>query len=134
MNAVLGVVMIGSGAESPLAEEIARLSGVAVVNFCGKTSLKELQWIIAKCSAIVSNDTGTMHLAGALGTQVLSLFGPTSSESFRPPGGQSRVIQGQAPCAPCYPYPTCGLKTCRAMDDISVPQVIDHLSKITKLG
>jgi ADP-heptose:LPS heptosyltransferase len=76
----------------------------------------------------VSNDTGTMHMASALGTRVLALFGPTSQDSFGPIGDQSYVLQGQAHCSPCYPYPTCDLKECLAMDNISPRQVIESLS------
>lgn len=121
------VVMIGSSAEAGLAENIAQISGVPIVNLCGKTGLGELQWVLSKCAAIVSNDTGAMHLAGALGVQVLSLFGPTSAKSFRPPGKHNRVIEGYAPCSPCYPHPTCQLRTCQAMNDIASSQVIDGL-------
>jgi lipopolysaccharide heptosyltransferase II len=122
------VVMIGSASESVHADEIAALSGVPIVNWCGKTGLKELQWIISKCAAIISNDTGTMHLAGALGTQVLALFGPTSAASFKPPGENNRIIQGHAPCSPCYPHPTCDLSSCLAMNNIAPPQVIEGLT------
>jgi heptosyltransferase-2 len=121
------VVMIGSAAESAIAENISQISGIPIVNLCGLTGLSELQWILGNCAAIVSNDTGTMHLAGALGVQVLSLFGPTSAKSFRPPGKNNRFIEGYAPCSPCYPHPTCQQQTCQAMNDIAPAQVIDGL-------
>ena len=124
------VVMFGGVQEAGLASEIASISGVPVVNLCGKTGLGELQWLIRKCSAVVSNDTGIMHMAGALGTQVVALFGPTSPDSFRPPGKLQSIVQGSAPCSPCYPHPTCGLETCHAMNSISASQVIDGISSL----
>jgi lipopolysaccharide heptosyltransferase II len=124
------IVVFGTSEEAPLASAIAESSGVPIVNLCGKTRLPELQWLLRQCNAFVSNDTGTMHLATALGTPVVALFGPTSRESFGPLTTQSRTIQGEAPCSPCYPYPTCTLKGCLAMEDISSHEVIAALSSI----
>ena len=124
------VVMFGTSEEAPLATAIASISGVPIVNLCGKTAISELQWLLQKCTAFVSNDTGTMHLATALGMPVLGLFGPTSHESFGPLGLLSRTLQGRASCAPCYPHPTCNLRECLAMGDISSKQVIECLSNI----
>jgi lipopolysaccharide heptosyltransferase II len=128
------IAVIGSADEAPIADDIAALSGIPIANFCGKTGLAELQWIIRRCTAIVCNDTGTMHLAGALGTPVVALFGPTSPQSFRPPGEQLIIIEGEASCAPCYPHPTCKLLSCRAMQDISSRHVIDQLTAILTTG
>jgi heptosyltransferase-2 len=124
------VVMFGARAEATLAAEISKLSGVPVVNLCGKTKLREIQWLISECTVFVSNDTGLMHLAGALGTPVVALFGPTNPNSFRPPGHRQRVVEGRAPCAPCYPHPVCDLTACEAMNGISAPQVIDNISDL----
>lgn len=126
------VVMFGGAVEAGLVKDIAEISGVPVVNLCGKTGLGELQWLIRMCHVFVSNDTGIMHMAGALGAPVVSLFGPTSSTSFSPPGERQHIIQGHAPCSPCYPHPTCDLKRCRAMDDISLSQVIHLVSSLMK--
>jgi len=124
------IVMFGTSEEGSLASEVARISGVPIVNMCGRTGVKELQWLLHKCTAFVSNDTGTMHLASALGTPVVALFGPTSHESFGPLGTMSRTIQGHAHCSPCYPRPTCNLGRCIAMEDISSTQVIQCLLSI----
>jgi len=124
------VVMFGGPDEVCLAADIANISGVPIINFCGKTQLGELQWMISRCSALVANDTGIMHLAGALGTPVVALFGPTDPYSFKAPGGRHRVVQGHAHCSPCYPRPTCELQTCVAMANISPSQVIDSISHL----
>jgi heptosyltransferase-2 len=124
------VVMFGGPGEAALGDEIAAISGVSVVNMCGKTTLRQLQWLIRECDAFVSNDTGIMHMAGALGTPVVALFGPTSPASFRPPGDLQHVVEGHAPCSPCYPRPACDLTTCSAMHSILAPQVIDGISNL----
>jgi lipopolysaccharide heptosyltransferase II len=122
------VAMFGVPEEAPLAAAIAATSGVPIVNLCGKTDVRQLQWLLRKCRVFLSNDTGTMHMAVALGIPVVALFGPTSPDSFGPRGDRDRVVQGKVPCSPCYPHPTCDLKKCLAMDTISPEQVIECLS------
>ena len=128
------VVMFGDKEEARIADEIAALGGADVISFCGKTSLGELQWLIRSCAVLVCNDTGTMHLAAALGTPVVALFGPTSPTTFGPLGEEHRVIQGRAHCSPCWPHPTCDLRGCIAMDAITPSTVIDCLAEILSVG
>jgi heptosyltransferase-1 len=124
------VVFFGAPEEATLVAAIARSSGVSIVNLCGKTRIEELQWLLKKCTVFVSNDTGAMHIAAAVGTPVVALFGPTSPESFGPLGDQHRTLQGRAPCSPCYPRPSCNLESCLAMESISAQQVIKSLNSI----
>jgi ADP-heptose:LPS heptosyltransferase len=118
-------VMFGGPEERALAEQITATAGVPIVDFCGKTGIQELPWLLQMCTALVTNDTGVMHMAAAVGTPVVALFGPTSPLGFAPTG--ALVVQGKIHCSPCYPYPTCDLKGCGAMDDISVARVKDSL-------
>jgi len=130
-NAGARLVMFGTPEEAPLAAAIASTSGVPIVNLCvEKNGVPELQWLLRKCAAFVSNDTGTMHMAAALGTPVVALFGPTSPASCGPLGTLSHTLCGQAPCSPCFPHPTCDLTHCLAMENISSQQVIECLSSI----
>jgi lipopolysaccharide heptosyltransferase II len=126
-------VMFGGPDEMDLAEQIATAAGVPIVNFCGKTGVGELPWLLQKCKAVVINDTGLMHLAAAVGTPVVALFGPTSPLAFAPKGEQHFVIQGHVHCSPCYPYPTCDLQGCGAMDDISTQHVKNSLRNLLSL-
>jgi ADP-heptose:LPS heptosyltransferase len=123
-------VMFGGVEERRLAEQITAAAGVPIVDFCGKAGVEELSWLLQRCTALVTNDTGVMHLAAAVGTPVVSLFGPTSPLGFAPTG--ALVVQGKIHCSPCYPYPTCDLRGCGAMDDISAARVKDSLR--TTLG
>jgi ADP-heptose:LPS heptosyltransferase len=118
-------VMFGGAEERALAEQIATTAGVPIVDFCGKAGIQELAGLLEMCTALVTNDTGVMHMAAAVGTPVVTLFGPTSPLGFAPAG--ALVVQGKIHCSPCYPYPTCDLKGCGAMDDISVARVKDSL-------
>ena len=76
-----------------------------MLNLIGKTSLRELCILLSICDVVLTNDTGPMHLAAAVGTSVVVPFGSTSPELTGPglPGEEKhRLILGQAPCAPCF--------------------------------
>lgn len=87
-----------------IADGIER-TGAPVVNVAGKTSLPELCAVLGLCRAVLTNDTGPMHLAAAVGTPVVVPFGSTAPELTGPglPGDvRHKIIPGQAPCAPCF--------------------------------
>ncbi|HYV29355.1 MAG TPA: lipopolysaccharide heptosyltransferase II [Candidatus Eisenbacteria bacterium] len=76
-----------------------------VLNLAGATSLRELAALLKACEVVLTNDTGPMHLAAALGTPVVALFGSTSP-AFTSPGlpgsAQNVLLQSPVPCAPCF--------------------------------
>lgn len=104
------MVVFGGKADIPLAEELSgRLAGIPHTILAGKTTLAELMAALALCRLVITNDTGPMHLAAALGVPVVTPFGSTSPELTGPglPGDpRHRLLLGQAPCAPCF------LRTC----------------------
>jgi heptosyltransferase-2 len=122
-----GIVVFGGLGDVPLAEELAAQLQSAAPTLrvlAGKTSLRELLAALLCCRVFLTNDTGPMHVAAALGVPVVVPFGSTSSILTGPgmPGDpQHRLIQSQAPCAPCF------LRTCpidhRCLLDISVEAV-----------
>ncbi|HMP83461.1 MAG TPA: lipopolysaccharide heptosyltransferase II, partial [Verrucomicrobiota bacterium] len=95
-------------------------------NLAGKTSLRELMAVLKVSSVLLTNDSGPMHVAAALGTPVVVPFGSTSPELTGPglPGdARHKLIQSDAPCSPCF------LRECpidfRCMNGISVERVVD---------
>jgi heptosyltransferase-1 len=98
--------IIGSSDESSLASEIANAAPGRTLNFAGKTSLPELVEILRLSKALITNDTGPMHIAAALGKPVIGIFGPTDPKRTGPYGQISRVLQRELPCAPCM-KPVC---------------------------
>ncbi len=97
------------------------------VNLAGETTLKMLAALYAKADVVVSTDTGPMHLAVAVGTTVVALFGPTAPWRTGPYGSGNQVITAGQGCAPCFKR---HCPTCDCMALISVDQVFDAVSKI----
>lgn len=92
-------VLTGGPEDRAMAEEIVRLGGSGVINLVGATTVTELKEVLARAKAVVSCDTGPMHLAVALGREVIALFGPADPRRTGPFKGV--VIQKETPCAPC---------------------------------
>lgn len=116
------ILLIGSEGERPVLEQVARSMRSPVVNLAGRTDLSALMGLLAKARLLVSNDTGAMHVAAAVGTPVLAIFGPTDAEATGPVGQSTRLLRQPVPCSPCL------LRECpidhRCMTRISVEQVL----------
>jgi len=97
----LDVVLLGSKDDQELAQSASALTKHQVANLTGKTSLREAIGIIQRATLAVGPDTGLMHIAAAVGTPVISLWGATDPERTGPYGFADLVIRGQAPCVPC---------------------------------
>jgi heptosyltransferase-2 len=95
-------VLVGAEGDRDAGREIesALPPGVAVVNLMGRTDLRQLAGVLARCSAFVSNDSGAMHLAAAVGVPVTAIFGPTD-ERVTSPLGDHDVLVHQVFCRPC---------------------------------
>lgn len=104
--------VIGGGGDEPLAAEIVAASNGKASSLCGKTSLQELLWLIKGASFVVTNDTGPMHMAAALGVPVVAVFGPTNPARTGPYGAGHRVLQAQLPCVPCFKRAGCAHMDC----------------------
>jgi heptosyltransferase-2 len=90
-------------AAESLAAGITRAVGETPLNLAGRTSLRELAAALKICDLVVTNDSGPMHLAAAVGSAVAAVFGSTSPELTGPVfSPRARVICCHAPCAPCF--------------------------------
>lgn len=126
-------LILGGKADVVLANEIE--SAIArgqdgTINLAGKTSLRELCAVIQQCRVLLTNDTGPMHIAAALGRPVVVPFGSTSPELTGPlsaNGTRHQLIKSDAPCAPCF------LRECpidfRCMKGISVERIVEAVMK-----
>jgi len=96
-----GIVM-GAAGEENLAQRILAGSGPAWVSACGAGTLRLAAELLRGCDAAVCNDTGTMHLAAAVGTPVVALFGPSEPQWTGPRGLGHRILRANCACAPCF--------------------------------
>jgi lipopolysaccharide heptosyltransferase II len=96
--------LVGTGKDSPVAEEVRTLAGSPpnVENLCGTTSLAELIDLLRQCRLVLTNDTGTMHLATLLGVQTVAIFGSTEPALTGPLGPGHVVLRRQVECSPCF--------------------------------
>lgn len=93
--------VLGGKDDRSLGEKIARAGTAEVLNLCGATSLPEMIEWLRGCDLVITNDTGPMHVAAALGRPLLALFGPTAPERTGPYGQLGNVLRLKLPCSPC---------------------------------
>ena len=116
-------VLIGGKGEEVLGQNIARGMRCKPIVLSGKTTIQELMGVLSRCSVLVTNDTGPMHVAQALGVPVAAVFGSTDPATTAPHGQSQGVVQSSVRCAPCL------LRACpidhRCMTQVSVEQVVE---------
>ncbi|HEX5216531.1 MAG TPA: glycosyltransferase family 9 protein [Vicinamibacterales bacterium] len=123
------IVLTGSAGDRPMVDEVARaLEGVRVIDAAGDVDLPTLAAVLADLDLLVTSDTGPMHLAGAMHTPIVALFGPSHPERYGPLAMQHRVIRVDLPCSPCgqvrLPPARCRGHVPDCMDGITVDAVV----------
>jgi lipopolysaccharide heptosyltransferase II len=94
--------LFGAPGEAAMGEELAAQVTGSCENLVGKTTLAELITHLKECDLLLTNDTGTMHLAAALGVPTVSIFGSTEPSLTGPLGNHHRVLRHHVPCSPCF--------------------------------
>jgi len=117
----LPVVFTGESPEGPIAR-IRSLMEAPSASAAGETSLRELAALYEKASVLLTTDSGPMHLAAAVGTPVVALFGPTSPERTGPYGEGHVVIRKDMDCSPCFRK---ACETMECMKTIRVEEVFE---------
>lgn len=124
------IVLTGSTAEISLVEELPHLE--STINLVGKTDILQLGALLERCEVCLTCDSGPMHIAAAVGTPTIALFGPTDPSRHRPYGTGHTVIEKSVLCRPCYK------RTCHRQDtlhlcmqEIKITEVVEALA--TKL-
>ena len=95
------VAVLGRKEETELGAAMAA-EAPGLLDLTGRTSLAALGGLLAKAPLAVANDSGTMHLAAALGAPTLGIFGPTSPRTSHPLGAAAHALWAEVECAPCY--------------------------------
>jgi len=117
------VILFGSNEDRKSADAVQQNAHHPLTNLAGKTNLKEAIAVIARCNLFISNDSGLMHVAGALNIPTVAIFGSTNPVTTSPAGDKSIVIYKNASCSPCLKE-TCPTDF-RCMDMISVEEVCE---------
>lgn len=134
----LPVLLLGSGKEAPLCEQIVAAAPDAPLrNLAGRTSLAEALGLIAGARALVSNDSGLMHVAAGLGLPQVAVFGSSSPQHTPPLNDRARVLwlktdaayQPPLDCAPCFER-ECPLGHTRCLNDIGPDRVLAALQSL----
>lgn len=123
------IIYFGDRNGAPLVNDICQEGTERLINLAGKTSIRELMALIKLCHAFLTNDSGPMHMAAALNTPLLALFGSTSDLTTGP-YKNGTVIHKHVPCSPCYRR-ECPIDF-RCMTQIGVDQVYSELRRILK--
>lgn len=97
------VVILGGPGDEDIAEHVSKGIGAASFNLAGKTSILESAELLKRCNVLVTNDTGVMHLAAAVGTQCVAIFSSHNYAGQWYPWGKGHVVlRGEADCGPCF--------------------------------
>ncbi len=94
--------LIGSNKDHEVAEEIKQLSGGQCINLCGKTQIDQAIDLIATAGLVVCNDSGLMHVAAAVGTPLVSVFGSSSPDHTPPLSDKAKILSLNLDCSPCF--------------------------------
>jgi heptosyltransferase II len=117
------IALFGSKTERELCAEVARLlEGHAVINYAGQTTLGQFIDLASGCELFLTNDSGSMHIASALGVPTVAIFGATDDTTTGPTGLNARVVRQPVDCSPCL------LRECpidhRCMTGVSADRVV----------
>jgi len=121
-------LILGTAKEVSLGRELAGQLGAAATDLTGKTNLSELMQHVRRCCLLITNDTGTMHLAAYLGVPTVAIFGSTEPGLTGPIGHGHVVLRHHVECSPCF------LRECpldfRCMNAVTVDEVVTAASRV----
>jgi len=121
-------ILLGTATDMAVGETIAKTLGDSCVNRIGQTTLEQLIDELRECRLLLTNDTGTMHLASLLGVPTVAIFGSTEPRLTKPLGGRQIIVRHQVECSPCF------LRECpidfRCMKAVRVEEAINAVLSI----
>ena len=124
------IALFGSKSERELCEQIAgRLNGrIEVANYAGETTLAQFIDLASACELFLTNDSGAMHIASALGVPTVAIFGATDDTTTGPTGSNARVVRQPVSCSPCL------LRECpidhRCMTEVGADRVVKEAREL----
>ena len=125
------VVLTGQNKDSYLARHIVSKAKSKPVNFVGKTNILQLAALMRRCKVYISPDSAPLHVAAAMNTPIIGLFGPTDPLRHMPPAAKKIIFNRELKCAPCYSG-VCKIKTHLCMKEITPEQVAQKVLELMK--
>lgn len=125
------IILLGSKSDHALAQNISLEAGnhPQIHNWCGDTSLDEAIALIGICKALISNDSGLMHIAAALKIPQVAIFGSSDPQHTPPLSNKAKVLYLNLPCSPCHKR-ECPLGHLKCLNDISPKMVLDSVQAL----
>ena len=117
------VLIGGSDQDIDIAQQIQRMAQKTPTIMAGRTTIKQFAAIAEKSALFVGSDSGAMHIASAVGTPVVALFGPSNPREWGPRGGPVEVLYKEIDCRSCF-HPTCSRGEENCMKLIAVHEVV----------
>ena len=96
------VILFGTAGEAAVSEAIVAGLKKKPVNLTGKTAIADLPAMLSRCNLFLGNDSGAMHVAGAVGLPIVAIFGPTDPHGTVPVTPRCTVVQEKSYCSPCF--------------------------------
>jgi len=124
------VWLFGSAKDKVVTERIMELTGKACLDLAGRTSLDQAIDFLALANAVVSNDSGLMHVAAALKKPLVAIYGSTSPDFTPPLAKQVSILKLDLPCQPCFKR-ECPLKHHQCMLDLQPTRVLKALEELS---
>ncbi|OGX37608.1 MAG: hypothetical protein A3D87_07035 [Omnitrophica WOR_2 bacterium RIFCSPHIGHO2_02_FULL_50_17] len=127
------IIVFGSRDDQDTVLELSRISKLQLINACGKTNLKQTAALLQRCAVLITNDSAPLHIAIAVGTPTVSVFGPSRAASLVDKDARHIIIQSPIPCSPCYcnsVFPGCDKPLC--MDAIGCEEVLTAVGRQMK--
>ena len=125
-------IILGGKSDWEVAQEVQKLARTKLINLAGETTLREAIYLISQCRLFISNDSGLMHIAGALNILTIALFGSTNPATTAPAGNKSTIVRREVSCSPCLKE-TCPTDF-RCMRLISVEDVFKAAQNLMRLA
>jgi heptosyltransferase-2 len=124
-------ILFGTAGDAEIGATIEASVGANCINRIGKTTMNELITELGECAVLLTNDTGTMHLATLLGVPVVAIFGSTDPYLTGPLGNARQILRHHVECSPCF------LRECpidfRCMKAVTVGEAVEAVSSVLKM-
>ena len=117
------VIFTGGPSDIERVDKIKEMMSTEAVNLAGETTVAELAALAEKSAVMISGDSGPVHVAAAVGTPTIALFGPSDEKKYRPYGAENQIITNQIDCRPCGEH-DCPLEHHNCLEEITVTEVL----------